>query len=91
MERGDCYYAPLLSHPEKEKLVVVTLHDKFEKMCDNAFEVMGVLCHESVHVFQSVCEFMGEEDPSPEFMAYSIQNIYQELLRVWWDFRGSKK
>ncbi len=75
----------------KGHIIVVCLNDDFEKQCGSGFEVMGVLCHESVHVFQYVCDFMGEEDPSPEFMAYSIQNIFQELLAVWWDFRGSKQ
>lgn len=43
-------------------------------------EVAGILVHEAVHVFQSICEMMGEHSPSKEFEAYSIQVIAMRLM-----------
>lgn len=42
--------------------------------------VVGLLAHEAVHVWQSVQNYIGEEHPSREFEAYSIQRILQDLL-----------
>ena len=44
--------------------------------------VMAMVVHESVHVFQNMCEKMGEDSPSEEFEAYSIQNITQTLFEA---------
>lgn len=43
----------------------------------------SMLVHEAVHIFQSVCEYIGESGPSAEFEAYSIQAISQELMYAW--------
>ncbi len=43
--------------------------------------IAGVLVHEAVHVWQYFCEDIGEENPSVEFEAYSIQAIAQALMR----------
>ena len=42
--------------------------------------IRSTLIHEAVHVFQFACEHAGEDSPSPEFEAYSIQSIYCNLL-----------
>lgn len=42
--------------------------------------VLGLLIHEGTHVWQSALQNMEEKDPSPEFEAYAIQNICQELI-----------
>lgn len=42
--------------------------------------VVGLLAHESVHVWQSIQNYIGEDSPSREFEAYSIQRILQDLL-----------
>lgn len=41
------------------------------------------LVHESVHVFQELCESIGETNPSPEFEAYSIERISEQLMREY--------
>ena len=44
-------------------------------------QVAALLAHEAVHVFQSYCDYIGEDHPSKEFEAYCIQNIFQELAQ----------
>ena len=40
----------------------------------------ATLIHEGVHVWQEFCEFIGEEKPSAEFEAYSIERIAYNLI-----------
>ncbi|NNI58331.1 hypothetical protein C2817_11540 [Pasteurella multocida] len=40
----------------------------------------ALLAHEAVHIYQDMIKEMREEEPSPEFEAYSIQNIFLNLL-----------
>lgn len=42
-------------------------------------QMSALLVHEAVHVFQHFCQDIGENRPSIEFEAYSIQAIYQTL------------
>ena len=46
-------------------------------------EIIGLIIHESVHVWQSIKEIIGETNPSPEFEAYSIQTIAQKLITAY--------
>lgn len=50
-------------------------------------EVAGILVHESVHVWQAFCDWINEIEPSYEFEAYSIQNIFLEL---WLEYQRRK-
>ncbi len=56
---------------------------------DNPIEVIGLIIHEAVHVWQAVAEEMHEDKPSCEFEAYSIQNIAIRLISAYQ--RGKKK
>lgn len=42
-------------------------------------EIVGLLAHEAVHIWQEIRDTLGEHAPSREFEAYSIQNIVQQL------------
>lgn len=44
-------------------------------------EVACTLVHEAVHVFQRLCDSIGESQPSREFEAYSIERIAERLMR----------
>jgi hypothetical protein len=46
-------------------------------------EVAGLLVHEAVHVFQYWCEGLGEDKPSAEFEAYTIQGISTRLMLAY--------
>lgn len=44
-------------------------------------QVACTLVHESVHIFQRLCDSIGEHAPSREFEAYSIERIAERLMR----------
>lgn len=44
-------------------------------------EVACSLVHESVHIFQRLCDSIVEDSPSREFEAYSIERISERLMR----------
>ncbi|WP_228292550.1 hypothetical protein [Acinetobacter pittii] len=43
-------------------------------------EVLTVLCHECVHVWQEFAESLHEREPSREFEAYTIDEIFGNVL-----------
>lgn len=47
-------------------------------------EVAGLLVHEATHIWQQICQNIGEHEPSAEFEAYSIQRISQNLM---WEYQ----
>lgn len=49
----------------------------------NIQQVHAMLLHEAVHVWQHIRERMGEDTPSSEFEAYSIQRIAQDLFVMY--------
>ena len=50
---------------------------------DDPVENAVSLVHEAVHIWQGLCEYIGEENPSKEFEAYTIQNITQRLFDAY--------
>lgn len=47
---------------------------------DDKNHALGVLVHESVHIYQEFRDRILESNPSPEFEAYTIQEIFYNLL-----------
>ena len=45
-------------------------------------EVHGILIHEAVHIWQAIRRTLGEDQPSDEFEAYSVQTIAQKLIEA---------
>lgn len=60
---------------------IVCLRDDREKY--DGIDVAAALTHEAVHVFQRLCDNIGEDSPSREFEAYSIERITEQLLREY--------
>lgn len=58
---------------------VVCLHP--DALGADPIAVAAALVHESVHVFQRLCDSIGEGAPSREFEAYSIERISEALMR----------
>ncbi|MBT1154358.1 hypothetical protein J1C56_02005 [Aminobacter anthyllidis] len=58
-----------------EITVLVTISEKASER--SAVEVIGLLVHEGTHVWQQIKRDIGEDNPSPEFEAYSMQAITQ--------------
>lgn len=46
-------------------------------------EAYGLLTHEAVHIWQAIRDDIGEDRPSSEFEAYSIQAIAQHLMEAY--------
>lgn len=67
------------SFVEGEKtVIIITIDSTGDKT--NGLNLTSLLLHESVHVFQRLCEHIGEDEkPSKEFEAYMIQHIYGDL------------
>lgn len=68
-------------------VVLITLRDGAENERP-ASEILGVLIHEAVHVWQEVRACIGEHEPSKEFEAYSVQAISQSLIEAFEKTRG---
>jgi hypothetical protein len=50
--------------------------------------IVGLIVHESMHVWRQVRETIGESEPSSEFEAYSIQSIALQLISAYEKTRG---
>jgi hypothetical protein len=46
-------------------------------------QIMALLTHEAVHIWQAIREEIGESRPSHEFEAYAIQQISQNLIQAF--------
>ena len=46
-------------------------------------EVHGLICHECIHVWQAIKEWMGENQPGEEVEAYSVQSIFVNMVSSW--------
>ena len=52
--------------------------------------IAGTVAHEAVHVWQTIRDMIGEDKPSSEFEAYSVQAIFLELLNAMEEATGWK-
>lgn len=62
-----------------------------EKSKRSKEEIYPLLVHEAQHVLEHVWEFLGETKPSSELLAYSIQNISQNLMESYKRQTSTKK
>lgn len=64
-------------HEDGDLMCVVALDISSKPSLDS---VIGLLVHEAVHIWQQFKRRIGEDSPSDEFEAYSIQTISQRLI-----------
>lgn len=67
--------------------IIVAMRPEAEKGSSRV-QLAGLIAHEAVHVWQFVKRHIGEREPGWEMEAYSIQAIFQNLYRAWFDVRG---
>ena len=72
---------------KRNTVALVTLRDGAEKE-RTMIEIIGIFVHEATHIWQEIRLVIGEKEPSPEFEAYSMQAIVQELLAAFERSRG---
>lgn len=70
-----------LANPLGEMVCLVCIEVKGQ----TGVQVAAMLVHEAVHVWQKWRESIGEDAPSKEFEAYSIQAISQRLMQAYSD------
>ena len=46
-------------------------------------QIYAMLTHEAVHIWQAILDHIGENHPSSEFEAYSLQAITQNLILAY--------
>lgn len=65
---------------ESEATAVVTLDSTKGRQLE---QVVSLLAHEGVHIWQECLKSAGEKSPSSEFEAYALQHIVKELVRLY--------
>lgn len=69
-----------VNYYDNGKHCIVQLGEVAER---SLIQVHSLLLHEAVHVWQRVKALMGEQEPSREFEAYSIQRIAMDLFGMY--------
>jgi len=80
--------AHFLEKADGSSISLVCLREK--KKVDRV-QVLGVLIHEAVHVWQYVRRYLGESAPSDEFEAYAVQKIAQGLIAAYVNQTGQPR
>lgn len=62
--------------------LLVSVNEENAKSWRAPWGVADFIVHEAVHVWQQICNIIGEDKPSKEFEAYSIQRIAFELAKA---------
>lgn len=73
------------NHTTGQGVIIVCVFPSAE--CD-ALEVFMTLVHEAVHVWQFLCDQIGEKDPGIEMEAYGIENITRGLIEAYSTTQG---
>lgn len=67
----------------ESRVAIVCVDLTKESFARDPITLAGILVHEAVHIWQEICDDMGEDRPPAEFEAYSVQWISQELM---WEY-----
>lgn len=72
----------------RESVIIVTVADGAER---DALEVILTIVHEAVHVWQFVCQTIGENAPGIEMEAYGIEEISRGLIEAYCKTQGKDR
>jgi hypothetical protein len=72
----------IFKSPKGDLVILVTIGDHIDKTNDPN-GIIGMLVHEGAHVWQNLRDLIGEDHPSAEFEAYTLQTIVQELITAY--------
>lgn len=72
----DAAKVQFLNSKNNKTIALVLIYDHSKDLTST----LALIVHESVHVWQEIRSMMGEQSPSKEFEAYSIQAISQQLM-----------
>lgn len=72
----------LLTSPSKKRYAIVCLQVSPDM---SAIDIASLLVHEATHIWQEYCNHIGENAPSEEFEAYSMQHLSYELFKAYID------
>ena len=78
------------SDDSTETVCVVCL-DGRQALKRSETEIVGMLFHEAVHIWQGIVRVMREQQPSDEFEAYTIQRIGQALYWTWLEWKKKQR
>lgn len=67
-----------------DEIDIITIGDHKQ----TAMSAVVLLVHESMHIWRHCRQLIGEHEPSSEFEAYTVQTIFEALLR---DFQSTRK
>jgi uncharacterized protein YkuJ len=68
---------------DNESTVCVVCLNMTAMLQYDGIEIAAILVHESAHIWQRYLKYIGEEHPSKEFEAYSIEAISEGLMRAY--------
>lgn len=75
-----------LEDKDGSTMVIVAINGAF----DDPAEGILTLVHEAVHVWQYVCEAIGERSPGIETEAYTIEHFSRLLMNAYTEAYGGK-
>ena len=73
------FYKSLGNDNSPQVTAVVYLPAELAKQ-RSIYGVYGLIVHEAMHIWQEIKDLLGEDNPSNEFEAYSVQWIVHELM-----------
>lgn len=79
-EDKDAMVHYLEGNNKREKCCIVCIRERKDT---KPAEVIGLLIHEAVHIWQWIKEEINEKAPISEFEAYAIQGIAQKLIEEY--------
>lgn len=83
-----CGQTNLLHGADGKSAVLVVIGEAIK---DDPLEIIMTLVHEAVHVWQFICESIGEQSPGIEMEAYSIEAISRGLIDAYMKTTGKGK